>query len=437
MTRNSTGRRASNWGTQAVVGLLLAAAVTACTACQTTANNGGGSDSAADTSLVALPLTDRPAMPAVRVLLKSLSGGAGPVEFEAINGAKLSAGSARPPAASPGAKLSARLESGQIKLEWAGASGFSSAGPILVEPLTALDGAPVFRIGGREYEGSLVLHVVSGRLEVVNQVDMAAYIRGSLPSEMPAGWHVEALKAQAVAIRSYTAFTVLSRGGAVRTWDVDDTTAYLRYAGVGGEDGKLADRHRQAVARAESETSREVLVWRGRLLKSYFHSTSGGQTTSCEVAFGQPAVQPLAGAVLGDFGSASGMHRWSRELTTQQVTAAAQRAGHQIGAVVRVSAHGAVDGGWNKSVRLLGEGGQVEIPAADFRRMLGVGRDGLPSTNFTVTVDRGVVKFEGRGWGHGVGLDQWASKGMADAGKSHRAILHSMYPGAEVVRALR
>src|SRR5207237_2449270 len=78
--------------------------------------------------------------------------------------------------------------------------------------------------------------------------------------------------------------------------------------------------------------------------------------------------------------------------------------------------------------------GKVQIPGNSFR--LAVGADELRSTLLTTIKQRGkVFRFEGRGWGHGVGLCQWGARGRAAAGHSYPKILEAYYPGAQLVKA--
>ena len=83
-----------------------------------------------------------------------------------------------------------------------------------------------------------------------------------------------------------------------------------------------------------------------------------------------------------------------------------------------------------KTVDLTHSGGVMNIKATDLRKMLGWSR--LPSTNFEVTRDNGNFVFEGKGYGHGVGLCQWSALQMARDGKSYKEILSYFYPGTVI-----
>lgn len=393
----------------------------------------GESTSVSDVSGVLLPVDLTAPIPEVRVWLRALSqhqswtvAPDGPIRAE-CGGASLDIGD--------GETLSVRLDQGVYRVSAvSGPTALLAGDSVRVIPQA---GCSSIAVGIQRFEGSFDFLLRSGRARVVNTVEMAAYVRGSIPSEMPASWPTEALKAQAVAIRSYTYFTILhhrSRSWA-EPWDVDDTTMYLRYGGVTGADGKLEPRWQAAASAAESATARELVLYRGKLVKTYFHSTSGGRTTTSEVAFGQPTVPPLAGADLGNHGSASPVHRWSREFSASQVLEAAPKGSANVGTVSKAIVTEADPHGYVREIQVFGSSGSsVKIEASQLRRTLGTGLNGLPSTCFTVRARGDSLVFEGRGWGHGVGLDQWAARGMASSGKKYREILETMYPESEVVR---
>jgi len=83
-----------------------------------------------------------------------------------------------------------------------------------------------------------------------------------------------------------------------------------------------------------------------------------------------------------------------------------------------------------KTVDVLHGGGTVTVKATDLRKMLGWNR--LPSTNFSLSRDAGTFVFDGKGYGHGVGLCQWSSLEMARSGMNYRDILSYFYPGTVI-----
>jgi SpoIID/LytB domain protein len=147
-------------------------------------------------------------------------------------------------------------------------------------------GAPTVVVAGKgTYRGSLEVRGSSSGLDAINVLDIEDYVRGVVSRESPSSWPIEALKAQAVAARSY----VLSSSGH-GTFDVFDDTRSQAYGGVGAETAKTD----QAV----SATHLQVVLFKGKVAQTFFFSTSGGHTENNEfssLGFGQPAIPYLRG----------------------------------------------------------------------------------------------------------------------------------------------
>jgi SpoIID/LytB domain protein len=147
-------------------------------------------------------------------------------------------------------------------------------------------GAPAVAVARKgTYRGSLEVRPTSSGLDAINVLDIEDYVRGVVAKESPPSWPIEALKAQAVAARSY----VLS-GGGHGSFDVYDDTRSQAYGGVGAETAKTD----QAV----SGTHLQVVLYKGKVAQTFFFSTSGGHTENNEfssLGFGQPAVPYLRG----------------------------------------------------------------------------------------------------------------------------------------------
>ncbi|HVM17400.1 MAG TPA: SpoIID/LytB domain-containing protein [Gaiellaceae bacterium] len=158
----------------------------------------------------------------------------------------------------------------------------TAAGTAALRPPLALTaGAEPLRLDGRRYRGSLEVASVAGRLRVVNVVGLEQYLFGVVPREVPHSWHGEALKAQAVAARSY-ALAVRKRGGGF------DHYADQRSQVYGGMDGE-----QPATTAAVLATAEQVLLHAGRVATTYFYSTSGGRTADVRDVWGGSAVPYL------------------------------------------------------------------------------------------------------------------------------------------------
>jgi stage II sporulation protein D len=175
-------------------------------------------------------------------------------------------------------------------------------------------GAPAIVVAGKgTYRGSLEVRGSSSGLDAINVLDIEDYVRGVVARESPSSWPIEALKAQAVAARSY----VLSSSGH-GTFDVFDDTRSQAYGGVGAETAKTD----QAV----SATHLQVVLYRGKVAQTFFFSTSGGHTENNEfssLGFGQPAIPYLRGVDDPyEAEAGSSYERWKRKYSPGRMSSA-------------------------------------------------------------------------------------------------------------------
>ena len=135
-------------------------------------------------------------------------------------------------------------------------------------PLTFSAGSSPLRFGDRPYRGQVQVSVANGALRAVNTVGLEAYLYGVVPSEMPRDWLPEALKAQAVAARSY-ALAVKKSG----SWfDLYPDTRSQVYLGIAHE--------APSTTAAVQDTAGQVVLYDGRVATTYFFSSSGGRTSA-------------------------------------------------------------------------------------------------------------------------------------------------------------
>jgi len=286
-----------------------------------------------------------------------------------------------------------------------------------------------FSIDGRTYRGVVRLYGSDAGWEVVNVIDLEQYVAGVIGWEMIASWPVEALKAQAVASRTYAVFTMEESRASGRNWDLDDTTRYQVYGGVGPTNSPKLWRETANVLAARSQTTGMVLTYKGKGFKTFFHSTSGGHTVDPRTALGVDLViEPLAGVDLGEFDKESPKHNWQVTLAASEVNARMIEARIQPGSPIKIAAEEVASSGHAISVRIYGPTGHSAVAkATEVRHALG-----LPSTSFTAERNGDEWVFNGKGYGHGCGMCQWSARGMAKQGWESTRILKTMYPGSEL-----
>jgi stage II sporulation protein D len=173
----------------------------------------------------------------------------------------------------------------------------------------ASGGRAVEAQGLGRYRGKLLARNVGGSIYAINRVGIEGYVRGVIPNEVPSEWPAHALRAQAVAARSYALATRVSGNG----YDLYDDVRSQVYGGLGSETGRTND-----AARA---TAREVIRHSGEVATAYFFSTSGGQTENSEFAFSGGSPVPYIKSVRDPFDDVSPVHRWRETFSNASMEA--------------------------------------------------------------------------------------------------------------------
>ena len=166
----------------------------------------------------------------------------------------------------------------------------------LAGPIVFLPGSAPVAVGATAYRGQLEVAVTDRKLNAINVIGLEQYLAGVVSQEMPSAWPAEALKAQAVAARSYALAHRL--GG--KPWDLYADVRSQVYGGVPAE--------QPSTNAAVQATAGEVLLWEGKPIDALFHSTSGGRTLDVAEVFGKP-VAYLVG-VDDPYSAISPVHRW-------------------------------------------------------------------------------------------------------------------------------
>lgn len=223
------------------------------------------------------------------------------------------------------------------------------------------------RLGGRAYRGALVLHSAGGSLSAVNHVGLEPYLYGVVPWEMPPSWAPEALKAQAVAARSYAVRSL--RGGG--SFDVHDDTRSQVYGGIAAEDSRANA--------AVNATAGRVVSWNGAVAHTFYHSTSGGRTATITDVWPTAQRLPYLVSVPDPHDSLSPYHRWGPIVVGRRAVSSRLGAAVPAGLFdLRVTRNGS---GRVARVRARGTGGTSAILASAFQAALG-----LRSTWFSIGV---------------------------------------------------
>lgn len=298
----------------------------------------------------------------------------------------------------------------------------SVAGQQLSSPVKLLpsDGQERIRLGGKLYKGDILLRATpEDRLDIIEYIPLEEYLYGVLTVEMGPDWPLEALKAQAVASRTYA----LKFINPSRDYDVTDGAEMQVYNGT----TKINPRIIEAV----TATRGEVLKYKGRLVTAFFHACCGGHTSSAASAWGDSATKPLSG-VSDPYCSPSRHSRWELFVPAKDLLKFIQARGSTALKIRGVRVHRKDRSGRAVTLRFSTDDGSKDAPVKELRKYLG--NYEFKSTLISrISAVRGGYEFAGRGWGHGVGMCQEGAKYMAMKGRSYKRILRQYYPGAAIV----
>lgn len=297
-----------------------------------------------------------------------------------------------------------------------------NAGQIWVEPT---GGGYVF-IGDRWYRGRALIVPTDKGVTAVNYVDLEQYLASVLGAEMNGNWPQEALKAQAVAARSYALYQ--RQRAAKRVFDLGDTAGWQVYRGIADES--------IGTQTAVNATAGQVLINGGRIIEAVFHSSAGGCTENVEDVWTQPL--PYLRSVRESFVEKSPVAQWaesfSQEELSQRITG--------VGTIRSLQPEKLTQCGRIISMRVEGDAGSRTISGDTLRSALG-----LRSTLFEVVPQTASIsakgknqsppllfQVNGRGFGHGLGLSQWGAYNLATQGVNYQQILLFYYTNTQLAK---
>ncbi len=267
-------------------------------------------------------------------------------------------------------------------------------------------------IGYARYKGSIEVWQGDESLYLVSEMPLEEYIEGVVASEISEAWEMEAIKAQAVVARTY-ALNMKSKNKG-RKFHITSSVMHQSFKGNNSSENRR-------VAYAVKTTAGEILTYKGDLVEAYYHSTCGGTTEDPAEVFGKsyPYLTPVKSEC-----SLSPYQSWQRRIPLAEVENALGLKG-----ITDLVVKSKTVTGRAKEIAVVTSSNRP-IEATELRKKLGWKK--LPSTNFTLKVEDGTAVFDGKGYGHGVGLCQWGALEMAKSGKTYTEILMRYFPGAAI-----
>jgi stage II sporulation protein D len=281
-------------------------------------------------------------------------------------------------------------------------------------------------IGDRWYRGRTLVLPDKNGLIAINYVDLEQYLYSVLGGEMNGNWPQEALKAQAVAARSYALYHRQRATNGI--YDVVDTTASQVYRGIRDESAGT-----QAAVNATAE---QVLVSGGQIIEAAFHSSAGGCTENSEDVWSNPV--PYLRSVKENFAEVSPVAQWGEEFSRSALSKRIPG----VGNVVSFQVVDKTQCGRIKSMQIVGDKGRKTVSGEALQTALN-----LRSTFFSIgsqpVLEASKEKTQappttfqviGRGFGHGLGLSQWGAYNLAQGGNNYQQILLHYYQNTSLAK---
>lgn len=287
--------------------------------------------------------------------------------------------------------------------------------------------APKIRVSGYELPAPIILtgRASATTVDVVAALKLDDYLEGVLAGEMPASWPLEALKAQAVAARTYTLFQM--QGRERDPYQLEGSVLDQVYS------LDLPSAEKEKIHRAVQETENVVLNRGGKLFKAFYHSDCGGQTEDPSLVWGDGEINRKIAPIIDSECAFNPSGRWRYQISLEDLKTKLDSAGEKwLGRIraVRIASRTPSQ----RAALLAFNDGQTDllVTGNKLREILGYKK--LRSTLFTVAQKDGGVVFSGRGFGHGSGLCQWGARSMALKGIGVTEILKHYYPTAKLTQ---
>lgn len=276
--------------------------------------------------------------------------------------------------------------------------------------------------GSAKYRGKIIVKVDGSSLLLINIVDLEDYLLSVLPSEMPSVFQIEAQKAQAISART---FAWATHGKHKKDgYDLCDSTDCQMYEGVSHE--------RTASTEAVKATAGMVMTYNGKLISAMYCSDCGGRTKDGNSPYLCSVTDKPEGS--SEEACEHDGHSWTKSWTVDEFEKMLQKSHPRIKDIKNICVTDQDGSGRAESVKIDCGNGSTAVDGTDFRSLFG--NSVIKSTFFTAKIENGNVLFEGKGFGHGIGLCQFGANGLASSpyNYTYDRILKHYYRGIEIVQ---
>ena len=270
------------------------------------------------------------------------------------------------------------------------------------------------------FESNQIVRVKREKLNTIEKVPLEKYVIGVLSGEMPTTFPMEALKAQAVAARTYVLRKI--EYAKEQEYDVVDTVANQVYYNNDELKERWKDDYEEKMNRIQKavlDTQGEYLTYQGEIAQAFFFSTSTGYTENCEEVFQESL--PYLRSVKSDWEEdISPVFEDSKTFTLEEFY---QKLNLDANSNFSIQITDRTSTGRVRTLNINGK----DFKASDVTNALG-----LRSSFFEIQKNEEQIVIHTKGFGHGVGMSQYGAYGMAENGSNYQEILKYYYQGIEI-----
>ncbi|MBJ6361897.1 stage II sporulation protein D [Paenibacillus sp. MAHUQ-46] len=257
-------------------------------------------------------------------------------------------------------------------------------------------------------------------MKKTEEVPLELYVRGVLAGEMPADFELEALKAQAIAARTYIVRHMTN--GLKEPVQITDTVqdqVYIPLKKLEKHWGSETEEKLAKLTQAVEETTGQIITYKGEPIEALFFSTSNGYTENSEDYWANPV--PYLRSVASPWDVT--LSPKYKQTATMRLSEFRSRLGVGKGAEKSLKVLSYTEGRRVKQVKV----GNKNLTGREFREKLGLG-----SSQFTWDIQGNWITFTTFGYGHGVGMSQWGADAMAKRGRTASQIIAHYYSGTKI-----
>lgn len=274
------------------------------------------------------------------------------------------------------------------------------------------------KVNTYKFEENIKIRVKRNELNKIETINLEKYLIGVLAGEMPVSYDIEALKAQAVAARTYALRKI--EINKQKEYDVIDTTndqVYLDDEYLKKTWNNKYNEYIKKIKQAIKETTGEYMTYEGKTIQALFFSTSSGKTENCKDVFGENLPYLVSVSSTWDETSPSYMN---------QTTLTKEEFYKKLEIPYNENLDIKIERNETNSINEITINNN-KIRGTDFRFKLG-----LKSTNVEIEEQENNIIIKSKGYGHGVGMSQYGASQLAQQGYKYKEILKYYYQGIEI-----